>query len=480
MHRSSDTIATIAAALAKAQMELTNPEKSLVGTIRSPFPREADRTFRYAPLSTGLDIVRKGLGRHEIATIQSTEIDKEAGLLRLTTILAHSSGEWVSSEWPVCQISDIASAQRMGAALTYARRYALFTLVGIAEKMISMRRISMPVPHLQRNCLRRSGNRMGKLQQRAERRMAIGSGPETSARSVLGEQLSASLSESLIEQLAAINSADETTAWAHRSLPAKNTLTAADAKIVEERFQARLSKIRDGEASEGSRRGTPDNLLAADPPAVADQGALALAVPSTNQKGASRPKKQSRGDVVHALGKPVRLRDKEHRKFVLRQPCLVCGRVPSDPHHLTFAQPRALGRRVSDEFIVPVCRVHHSELHRSGDEVAWWQKLNIDPLPVALRLWQHTRADGELTPIRKGVTQAPAAKTPDMSTQHRAGGNLDQRLMQEPPCPRIPTGTTDDLLSTDRGQSTQYALVSSAPRTEGGKQRSRQNAVQHD
>src|SRR5208337_1002868 len=132
MHRSSDTIATIAAALAKAQVELTNPEKSLTASIRSPFPREADRTFRYAPLSSGLDIVRKSLGRHEIATIQSTEIDKEAGLLRLTTVLAHSSGEWVSSEWPVCQISDIASVQRMGAALTYARRYALFTLVGIA------------------------------------------------------------------------------------------------------------------------------------------------------------------------------------------------------------------------------------------------------------------------------------------------------------------------------------------------------------
>src|SRR5689334_13993361 len=132
MHRSSDTIATIAAALAKAQVELTNPEKSLVATIRSPFPREVDRTFRYAPLSSGLDIVRKSLGRHEIATIQATGIDKEAGLLRLTTVLTHSSGEWISSEWPVCQISDIASAQRMGAALTYARRYALFTLVGIA------------------------------------------------------------------------------------------------------------------------------------------------------------------------------------------------------------------------------------------------------------------------------------------------------------------------------------------------------------
>src|ERR1041384_774193 len=96
VQRSSDSIAAIASALAKAQSELTNPEKSLVATIRSPFPREGDRTFRYASLSIRLDIVRKSLGRHEIATIQSTEIDKEAGLLRLTTVLAHSAGDWVS------------------------------------------------------------------------------------------------------------------------------------------------------------------------------------------------------------------------------------------------------------------------------------------------------------------------------------------------------------------------------------------------
>jgi hypothetical protein len=125
------------------------------------------------------------------------------------------------------------------------------------------------------------------------------------------------------------------------------------------------------------------------------------------------------------LGKTVRLRNKDHRKFVLRQPCLVCGRVPSDPHHLTFTQPRALGHRVSDEFTVPVCRIHHRELHRSGDEAAWWQKLNIDPLPVALRLWQHTRADGELAPVKEGVTQAQVAKTPDMSVQDRDGANVD-------------------------------------------------------
>ena len=132
MQRSSESIGTIAAALAKAQAEITNPEKSLTATIRSPFPREGDRTFRYAPLSTGLDIVRKVLGRHEIATVQSTAIDNEAGLIRLTTILAHASGEWMSSDWPVCPVSETAAPHRMGAALTYARRYALFTLVGIA------------------------------------------------------------------------------------------------------------------------------------------------------------------------------------------------------------------------------------------------------------------------------------------------------------------------------------------------------------
>src|SRR3954462_9115760 len=131
MHRSSESIGTIAAALAKAQLELTNPEKSLTGTIPGMTPR-GDRSFRYAPLSTGLDLVRKSLGLREIPMVQTTAIDESAGLVRLTTVLAHSSGEWVSSEWPVCPVSETASPQRMGAALTYARRYALFTLVGIA------------------------------------------------------------------------------------------------------------------------------------------------------------------------------------------------------------------------------------------------------------------------------------------------------------------------------------------------------------
>src|SRR3954454_22778449 len=132
MHQSSDNIGAIAAALARAQANLANPEKTLTATIQSPFPREESRTFRYASLASGLEIVRKPLSRHEIAAVQTTEVDDKAGLIRLTTVLAHSSGEWISSDWPVCPVSETAAPHRMGAALTYARRYALFTLVGIA------------------------------------------------------------------------------------------------------------------------------------------------------------------------------------------------------------------------------------------------------------------------------------------------------------------------------------------------------------
>src|ERR1700688_1573360 len=132
MQRSSETIGTIAAALAKAQDELINPEKSLVATIRPDGPGAAERSFRYAPLSSGLDIVRKTLSQYEIATVQTTAIDQAAGVVNLTTTLAHASGEWIASDWPVCAISETATPHRMGAALTYARRYALFTLVGIA------------------------------------------------------------------------------------------------------------------------------------------------------------------------------------------------------------------------------------------------------------------------------------------------------------------------------------------------------------
>src|SRR6059058_198160 len=132
MPRSSETVAALASALAKAQAELINPEKSLTARVHTGRLGEGERSFRYAPLSSGLDIVRKTLGQHEIATLQTTAIDRAAGMVNLTTTLAHASGEWIASDWPVCPIAETANPQHMGAALTYARRYALFTLVGIA------------------------------------------------------------------------------------------------------------------------------------------------------------------------------------------------------------------------------------------------------------------------------------------------------------------------------------------------------------
>jgi hypothetical protein len=414
VHSSSESIGTIAAALAKAQAELTNPEKSLIATIRSAFPRERDRTFRYAPLSSGLDIVRKSLGRHEIATIQATAIDKDGGLLRLTTVLAHSSGEWISSEWPVCQITDIASAQRMGAALTYARRYALFTLVGIAGEddldAPDLGTVSKAEGELPRADYHPQSDGHGGLASRPPR---DGSNSVVSARPVLAPDESATLRERLVAQLSAINSADDAAIWAHRNLPAKNSLTAEDAQIVEAQFQARLATIGDGVTAEGPLNAAPDE-------GVVSAGPLATDSP---QKTSTVAKQRPRSGAVRALGKTVRLRDKEHRNFVTRQPCLVCGRVPSDSHHLTFAQPRALGHRVSDEFTVPVCRIHHSELHRSANEAGWWQKLNIDPLPAALRLWQHTRLNRDELAPGEGMRLSQTAQT----LSDRAGTKDDAR-----------------------------------------------------
>jgi hypothetical protein len=417
MHRSSETIGTIAAALAKAQAELTNPEKSLVATIRSPFPRESDRIFRYAPLSSGLEIVRKSLGRHEIATVQTTEIDKDAGLVRLTTVLAHSSGEWLSSDWPVCPISDTGSPQRMGTALTYARRYALFTLVGIAgeDDLDAPDLVALPKAGVEQPPRSDHRNQSNGPAAAAERPSWDRGKPFVrSARPVLAPEQSAILRQRLVAQLAAIHSTDDAATWAHRNLAAKNTLSAADAQIVEERFQARLSTIGDGLGPM-----EPSN-------AVPVQSVMPTGRPdaSAAQKLSTESGKAPQKGAVRALGKTVRLRDKEHRKFVSRQPCVVCGRMPSDPHHLRFVQPCALGRRVSDEFTVPLCRVHHRDLHRQGDEAGWWGKLSIDPVPVALKLWQHTRVSGTAIPISGGAELGSATAT-EASQQGSADTTLD-------------------------------------------------------
>src|SRR5947209_6480219 len=223
MHRCSDSIGAIAAALAKAQGELTNPEKSLIATIRSPFSREADRSFRYASLASGLDIVRKSLGQHEIATIQTTAIDQQAGLIRLTTTLAHSSGEWVASDWPVCAVSDTVNPQRMGTALSYARRYALFALVGIAgeDDLDAPDLLTDSSPSLASPATSQAAPK--------------GRKPNGSIHKqpLLAPEASAQLRDQLIAEIHALKDGEALALWAHRRLPAKNTLTAEDACAVE-------------------------------------------------------------------------------------------------------------------------------------------------------------------------------------------------------------------------------------------------------
>jgi hypothetical protein len=368
MQRSSQSIASLAAALAKAQVELVNPEKSLVATIRSDRPRGAEQTFRYAPLSSGLEIVRKTLGHHEIATVQTTAIDQTAGIVNLTTVLAHASGEWIASDWPVCAISETATPHRMGAALTYARRYALFTLVGIAGEDDLDAPDLLPPPETKTDSPAENKNeRFNGGQTQSAQKLPISRSAKAGSKPpshVLGPEASTALRDQLGTELKKLNSAEEAANWAHRVLSAKNTLTANDAKHVEDAFQARLASVS-----------------AADKPAREEAGR------TLQTKTRRRPAVDK---TVLTLAAPRRIRNREHVKAVAKQPCLVCGRRPADAHHLRFAQAPALGRKVSDEFTVPLCRGHHREVHRSGDEAAWWQKAGIDPTVTARALWLET------------------------------------------------------------------------------------------
>jgi hypothetical protein len=377
MQRASGSIGALAAALAKAQGELVNPEKSLVATIRADGRGGGERTFRYAPLSGGLDIVRKTLGQHEIATIQTTSLDQTAGIINLTTVLAHASGEWIASDWPVCPISETTTPHRMGAALTYARRYALFTLVGIAGEddldapdLVSPTSQSEPdKPKIGREKL--NGGRLSSAAPIVAPRQRLKSNP---AESKLEAEVSAALCDRLLAELNDLTSGDDAAMWAHRRLTEKNKLTDADADRVEETFRARIRTF----AVDGNEE---------------PQGPVDRAI-EVGGWSARKPKGQAQLAEIDksalALPEQRRIRDRNHVRSVAKQACLICGRQPSDAHHLRFAQHRALGRKVSDEFTVPLCRGHHREVHRCGDEVAWWRNAGIDPIQSARALWLRT------------------------------------------------------------------------------------------
>jgi ERF superfamily len=403
MPRSSESVAALASALAKAQAELVNPEKSLTASIRTGRPGEGERSFRYAPLSSGLDIVRKTLGQHEIATVQTTAIDQAAGMVNLTTTLAHASGEWIASDWPVCPIAETANPQRMGAALTYARRYALFTLVGIAgEDDLDAPDLCdgprSPAPPADERSLK-PGHGQPPVQQRkpgnGQRRHGMhGERPRT-----LEPEQSAASREKLLTALGNITSADSAVIWAQEALTAKNRLAAADAKLVEDAFEHRLSEL------------APSVTLGAADDAAPTTRVERVGVHEMRAKG-NDDLDQAEGidKSVLVIATPRRYRNREHLRYVVQQACLICGRKQSDAHHLRYLQPRALGRKVSDEFAVPLCRSHHRAAHRAGDEQAWWTAAGIDPVKVARQLWQQTRVNDPLDSQQPSLAVRPETR----------------------------------------------------------------------
>jgi hypothetical protein len=304
----------------------------------------------------------------------------------------------------------------MGAALTYARRYALFTLVGITGeddldapdlnlKARAPKAKGEPNEADAAHAATTEGDRTAGLQERASPafqpalRALANDGPAISgskgrkeagprtARAALGPEESVGLRDQLVAELDRLQSSDEAADWVYNNLAVKNALTAADANSVEASFRERILTFEGGsEADEGQIDPAKDA-------GVAPSGGEAFT--ETIDASAAVPiilPSKSVGRRRGVAAKAIRLRDKEHCRYVTAQPCVVCGRTPSEAHHLRFAQPRALGRKVSDEYTVPVCRLHHRELHRYGDEQSWWAGVNLDPLPIALTLWRQSRS----------------------------------------------------------------------------------------
>ena len=376
MPRCSQSVAALATALAKAQIELTNPEKSLVATL--PADRgQQPRTFRYASLAGGLDIVRKTLGRHEIATIQSTAIDPASGTIKLTTTLAHASGEWIASDWPVCALADLPTPHRMGAALTYARRYALFSMVGIAgeddldapdflgQAIAAPMQLPSPAPSSARPATTRKS-------------------PPAKPLVTLDAEASLRQRDALLADLVSVSTFDDAAEWAKRIIPIKNTLTREHARDVEVAHEIKMADVGSGSFADGPAVSIapvkyPSKTPSNDPSKDPGDDSEWLATPDRS---------------TLTFGHPPRRRNKAHLKFVASQPCLLCNRRPSDAHHLRFAQPQAIGRKVSDEFTVPLCRTHHRQLHRSGNEARWWEAMDrdVDPLRIAKSLWDESHA----------------------------------------------------------------------------------------
>jgi ERF superfamily len=317
----------------------------------------------------------------------------------------------------------------MGAALTYARRYALFTLVGIAgEDDLDAPDLCDEPPSLLPSASDRPLKPTDDQSRMPPRKPGNGQrrqGMHGERPSMLDPEQSAALREKLLTELGNITSADLAPAWAREALTAKNSLTAADAKLLEDAFERRLSELAPSATAEAADDAAPNthaDLIGAHATRAKDNGDL------------DRPDGINKSVLV--LATPRRYRNREHLRYVAQQACLICGRKQSDPHHLRYLQPRALGRKASDEFAVPLCRSHHRAVHRAGDERAWWKAAGIDPVKVARQLWRQTRlndphehhqADLAARPETRSIASASDSTRDSRSDQVAIGRTDDGR-----------------------------------------------------
>jgi len=248
-------------------------------------------------------------------------------------------------------------------------------------------------------------------------RLPIGNGYGRSVtraepRVVLAVDQSAALRDRLLAEIGNISSTELAASWARAALGAKNSLTAGDAKVVEDAFEQRLSQLRS----------SSEAAMSSDAHGSGPEAAVVESPQPPKPESADKSLAQGIDKSALAVPAPRRYRDRDHLRHVAKQPCLICGRKPSDPHHLRYLQPRALGRKASDEFVVPLCRIHHRLVHRVGNEAAWWQDAGIDPIAVARKLWRETRSDaGRPAPetnVPATVTDQPlTADAPPVDSQ---------------------------------------------------------------
>ena len=290
----------------------------------------------------------------------------------------------------------------MGAALTYARRYALFTLVGIAGEddldapdlnlRVEAKRDEPEGAEAKTDAEALPLSRCLSNGQVQRRHGGARNGARVrSTRPMLNVDESAAQRDQLIADLAQLRSLDEAADWVHKNMPAKNALTAADADLVGVAFRDRLvvidleiSALENRPHLAGANGGTELNEQL-----LESEGAPSLGFLEGPGVGSMVPRDPPEGCERGVAGKTIRL----------QRALQICGDAGlhylwpdaerSAPHSLC---PRALGRKVSDEYTVPVCRLHHRELHRYGDEASWWAITSIDPLPIALELWKRSRS----------------------------------------------------------------------------------------